>query len=67
MEVLANPRWEDFDYEYENPKSRFSFLGNGATREESSGGDRAAHLRKRLHLIDAWWSEHVKTLDAQIA
>jgi hypothetical protein len=65
MEALEDPRWEDFEYDYGVPQSRFSYLGNGATWDETNGKDRAAHLRARLHLFDDWWSEHVKTLDAQ--
>lgn len=36
MQVLSNPRWEDFDYEYinENP---LGWFGDGWTQNEKSG------------------------------
>jgi hypothetical protein len=40
-QLMQNPRWEDYDYEYikrEDSKSnRFSFLGKGMTTEQIAG------------------------------
>lgn len=43
METLASPRWEDWKFVplYQN---RFSFLGNGESSIEASGGDRAYYI-----------------------
>ncbi|SMY20886.1 unnamed protein product [Zymoseptoria tritici ST99CH_1A5] len=30
-----DPRWEDFEYEYERPECRFAYFGNGQTRKET--------------------------------
>ncbi|KAK0462946.1 uncharacterized protein EV420DRAFT_1731822 [Desarmillaria tabescens] len=42
-EMLSSPRWEDWKFEplYKN---RFSFLGNGASSIEATGGDRAYYI-----------------------
>ncbi|KAJ7221713.1 FAD/NAD-P-binding domain-containing protein [Mycena pura] len=39
MELLANIRWEDWDYEYGYAGNRFGYLGNGFTRREKDGRD----------------------------
>ena len=36
MEVLLNPRWEDYDYEYLY-KNRYSYWGNGFTLDDAGG------------------------------
>jgi len=47
MKALAHPRWEDFDYEYLDSKSknRFFWLGDGQTlNEKTMSGNRAWYL-----------------------
>lgn len=39
IELLVNPRWEDWDYEYESANNRFGYLGNGFTQRELDGRD----------------------------
>ncbi|OAP65618.1 hypothetical protein AYL99_01590 [Fonsecaea erecta] len=62
LSVIKEPRWEDYDYEYLGGKNRFSYFGTGQTKTEAEGGERAAHLRTRVHLFDEWWPEHEKKL-----
>ncbi|KAJ5626335.1 hypothetical protein N7510_002644 [Penicillium lagena] len=43
MEVVKNPRWEDWKIEYRQsegggPRNRFAYLGNGFTKREAAGG-----------------------------
>lgn len=65
LETIKEPRWEDYNYAYQNKFCRFSYLGNGTTQDELDGAERAKHIRTRVHLFDDWWNEHVKELDAQ--
>ncbi|KAF9076089.1 FAD/NAD-P-binding domain-containing protein, partial [Rhodocollybia butyracea] len=39
IELLTNPRWEDWDYEYGYAGNRFGYLGNGFTMRELDGRD----------------------------
>ncbi|KAJ3998549.1 FAD/NAD-P-binding domain-containing protein [Lentinula boryana] len=39
IELLTNPRWEDWDYEYGYMGNRFGYLGNGFTMREVDGRD----------------------------
>ncbi|KAJ7632121.1 FAD/NAD-P-binding domain-containing protein [Roridomyces roridus] len=39
MELLANIRWEDWDYEYGYAGNRFGYMGNGFTEREKDGRD----------------------------
>ncbi|KAE9408295.1 FAD/NAD-P-binding domain-containing protein [Gymnopus androsaceus JB14] len=39
IELLTNPRWEDWDYEYGYAGNRFGYLGNGFTMREVDGRD----------------------------
>ncbi|KAJ9115390.1 hypothetical protein QFC22_005145 [Naganishia vaughanmartiniae] len=48
MELLASPRWEDWEYEYRH-ENKFSFLGKGTSTVEGNGGDRAFYLTKEMH------------------
>ncbi|KAF5561450.1 sterigmatocystin biosynthesis monooxygenase stcW [Fusarium phyllophilum] len=38
MEMIENPRWEDFDIKYIN-SNPFSFMGNGISQREAKGED----------------------------
>jgi hypothetical protein len=47
VRALANPRWEDFNYEYLDgePKNRFYWLGDGQTyNEKTFTGDSKTHV-----------------------
>lgn len=39
IELLTNPRFEDWDYEYDSANNRFGYLGNGFTMREHDGRD----------------------------
>lgn len=39
IELLTNPRWEDWDYEYGYAGNRFGYWGNGFTMRELDGRD----------------------------
>ncbi|KAJ3843893.1 FAD/NAD-P-binding domain-containing protein [Lentinula raphanica] len=39
IELLTNPRWEDWEYEYGYAGNRFGYLGNGFTMREVDGRD----------------------------
>ncbi|KAM0251715.1 hypothetical protein ACHAQJ_008036 [Trichoderma viride] len=43
MELLGEPRWEDFSIEYKT-SNRFQYLGRGKTYREISGGDLAWYI-----------------------
>ncbi|BGP48199.1 hypothetical protein JCM10450v2_004071 [Rhodotorula kratochvilovae] len=43
LDVLAHPRWEDFEYEQAG-KNRFGWVGNGWSVNELEGGDTAYYL-----------------------
>ncbi|KAJ9630333.1 hypothetical protein H2204_008551, partial [Knufia peltigerae] len=46
LELMASPRWEDFDIKYLTT-NRFSFLGNGRTKlEDEEGADLAYYLKE---------------------
>ena len=38
LELMSNPRWEDWNIKYLSP-NRFAFLGNGRTEREENGDD----------------------------
>lgn len=40
--MLAQPRWEDYEYEYRD--NRFAYLGNGKTVNETLGVFENSHL-----------------------
>ena len=39
LDMLADPRWEDYEYEYWNSINRFDYLGNGFSYKEIDGSD----------------------------
>ncbi|THV00416.1 FAD/NAD-P-binding domain-containing protein [Dendrothele bispora CBS 962.96] len=39
IELVTNPRWEDWEYEYGCAGNRFGYLGNGFTMREIDGRD----------------------------
>lgn len=43
METLASPRWEDWTF-VPLHRNRFSYLGNGTSTVEATGGDRAYYI-----------------------
>ncbi|KAG5742906.1 hypothetical protein H9Q70_014375 [Fusarium xylarioides] len=43
MEMIENPRWEDFDIKYIN-SNPFSFMGNGISQREAKGEDLTYYL-----------------------
>ncbi|EMT71967.1 Putative sterigmatocystin biosynthesis monooxygenase stcW [Fusarium odoratissimum] len=43
MEMIANPRWEDFEIKYIN-SNPFSFMGNGISQREAKGEDLTFYL-----------------------
>ncbi|KAK0462931.1 uncharacterized protein EV420DRAFT_1745502 [Desarmillaria tabescens] len=43
LEMLASPRWEDWKFVSLHP-NRFSYLGNGDSSIEATGGDRAYYI-----------------------
>lgn len=43
MELLENPRYEDYDIRYWN-ENKFAFLGNGFTTREEDGRDITYYL-----------------------
>ncbi|KAG4281911.1 hypothetical protein FPRO06_10815 [Fusarium proliferatum] len=43
MEMIASPRWEDFDIKYIN-SNPFSFMGNGISQREAKGEDLTYYL-----------------------
>ena len=54
------PRWEDFEYEYENKVNRFAYFGNGWTRKEAEEEDLTTYLKvpEKIDLRDiheSWW------------
>ncbi|EXJ55336.1 hypothetical protein A1O7_08263 [Cladophialophora yegresii CBS 114405] len=44
MDLLATPRFEDYNIEYLNPLNMFEFLGNGFARREFDGRDLSYYL-----------------------
>ncbi|CZT25729.1 related to monooxigenase [Ramularia collo-cygni] len=49
----AEPRWEDFEYEYERPENRFAYFGNGQTRMENDPeSDMTPYLSENPDLRD---------------
>jgi cation diffusion facilitator CzcD-associated flavoprotein CzcO len=59
--VRREPRWEDFEYTYENKTNRFAYFGAGQTKKEKDhDSDVTLHLRlseandlRDLH--ERWW------------
>jgi hypothetical protein len=46
MEIMSNPRWEDYNFTYFKG-NRYNYWGNGITSREKSGGDLAWYLSER--------------------
>lgn len=47
IQILKQPRWEDFDYTLDGQRNRFSWAGNGAHPAElDPEGDRAFYLNE---------------------
>jgi hypothetical protein len=44
MDLLAAPRFEDYEIEYHNPLNMFEFLGNGFATREFDGRDLSYYL-----------------------
>lgn len=47
IETLERPRFEDYDWKYQTPASRWSFLGNGFSQREHLGADLGWYIRQR--------------------
>lgn len=45
LELLENPRFEDYSWEYQDRENRWSFLGNGLSQREALGADLAWYIR----------------------
>jgi len=58
LKAIQHPRWEDYNYQYLDHSSRFSYFGNGKTRTEVEGEERAWYLRDRVHLFDDLLERH---------
>jgi len=43
IELMSEPRWEDYDIEY-RLRNRYAFLGYGKSEREVKGGDLAWYL-----------------------
>ncbi|KZO89789.1 FAD/NAD(P)-binding domain-containing protein [Calocera viscosa TUFC12733] len=52
IKVITTPRYEDYNYTYTNPLSRFSFLGTGKSKEEVESDDISGYLETRMVLTD---------------
>lgn len=52
IEMLRDPRWEDYTYEYYNKATRYSAFGHGFTVGEVEGRGRSNHFLDRLHTLD---------------
>lgn len=46
MEIMARPRWEDYNFQYLK-NNRFNYFGNGKTLREKNGGDLSYYLSER--------------------
>lgn len=46
MEVMSEPRWEDYNFEYLKG-NRFSYFGHGKTHREMIGGDLSFYLSEK--------------------
>ena len=52
LKLLENPRWEDFEYDYENKDDLWSFLGNGFWTGEKDGSDITWYLGNNEAKVD---------------
>lgn len=52
LKLMEHPRFEDFDYDYENENDLFSFLGNGFWTGEKDGSDITWYLGTNQAKID---------------
>ena len=59
IEALAEPRWEDYDYEYVDPACQYSYFGNGFVEVECNGGNRNTHNVSSF-------ARHIGTADASV-
>lgn len=55
-EVIASPRFEDYNMEYWS-RNRFSFLGNGFSKREYDGSDLAWYLENGAGLLPSTKSQ----------
>jgi len=46
MEIMARPRWEDYNFQYLK-SNRFNYFGIGKTMREMNGGDLSYYLSER--------------------
>lgn len=46
MDVMSQPRWEDFEFSYLK-NNRFGYFGIGKTEREKNGGDLSFYLTER--------------------
>ncbi|KAG5366478.1 Baeyer-Villiger monooxygenase [Yarrowia sp. B02] len=46
LAVLRDPRWEDYEYEYEDDEDPFMYFGSGKTWIDDHEGDRTFYLAK---------------------
>ncbi len=44
MKLIEAPRYEDFEFEYDEPEDTFAFLGSGFHTIESDGSDISWYL-----------------------
>lgn len=52
IEMMRDPRWEDYDYVYHEKATRYSVFGHGFTVGEIEGRGRSNHFLDRLHTLD---------------
>lgn len=52
IEMMRDPRWEDYNFEYHDKATRYSVFGSGFTVGEVEGRGRSNHFLDRLHTMD---------------
>ncbi|KZO91462.1 FAD/NAD(P)-binding domain-containing protein [Calocera viscosa TUFC12733] len=52
LDVIREPRWEDYEWEYLNT-TRFSYFGDGLSETEHAGRHRSQYLVDRLNKYDS--------------
>jgi len=53
MELMAVPRWEDYDIQYVS-RNRFQYLGYGKAEREVNGGDLAYYVKRGAEDIERY-------------
>ncbi|KAL1964138.1 hypothetical protein VTN77DRAFT_7226 [Rasamsonia byssochlamydoides] len=60
MEMLSNPRWEDYNIEYGNKNNMWGFMGPGHVRQEKTpGADLCPYLS--VENLDPKWLEEIQS------